>query len=199
MGHIGVCMGWDMINRSIEVDLDVSCCAFDAKGNLIMDDSVYFGNLHNPTNSIIHSGDEQEGDEDLGEGDDERIFIDFIKLPPMVAVLYFIGTVATPGKTFADVKSACMRIVDWKSGSEVIRFLPAMQGAHTALVLGRAAKNLRTGNWTFSVIGDFDHTARDWGTLVPEMKQYLSDLIPGIKVDVNERVAIMRKGAEALR
>ena len=36
--------------------------------------------------------------------------------------------------------------------------------------------------------------ARDWGTLIPEVKAFTKDLVPGIKVDVKERIAVMRKG-----
>ena len=198
---IGFCMGWDMINRTVPIDLDTSAVVFDAKGTLLTSECIYFGNLRNQNGSMIHSGDEREGDEDLGEGDDERIFVDFARLPSHFAVMYFIGTVATSGKSFADVKSAHMRIVDWATGSEMCRFIPSMAGGHTALILGRAAKDLRTQKWTFSVIGDADHTARDWGTLVPEMKAYMKDLIPNIRVDPMERVAVMRKngGSVALR
>ena len=47
-------------------------------------------------------------------------------------------------------------------------------------------------------IGGTDHTARDWGTLVPEIKTYCADLVPGfagasLKYP-DERIAIMRKG-----
>ena len=38
-------------------------------------------------------------------------------------------------------------------------------------------------------MGDFDHTARDWGTLIPEVKLYCTDLLPNLKVDASERVA----------
>ena len=37
--------------------------------------------------------------------------------------------------------------------------------------------------------------ARDFGSLIPEIKMYTRDIIPGIKIDENERIAIMRKGA----
>ena len=45
-----------------------------------------------------------------------------------------------------------------------------------------------------TAIGETDHTARDWGALVPEMKAYCGDIVPSIRVDPNERIAIMRKG-----
>jgi tellurium resistance protein TerZ len=36
--------------------------------------------------------------------------------------------------------------------------------------------------------------ARDFGTLIPEIKGYTRDLVPNLQVDPNERVAVMRKG-----
>jgi hypothetical protein len=38
------------------------------------------------------------------------------------------------------------------------------------------------------------YSARDFGSLIPEIKSYSRDIVPGIVVDPRERVAIMRKG-----
>eukprot|EP00966_Prymnesium_polylepis_P186028 4311695-Prymnesium_polylepis.1 len=67
-----------------------------------------------------------------------------------------------------------------------------MGGAHTALFMARLART-PTG-WLLATIGEFDHTARDWGSVVPELRAYMGDLLPSIRVDPSERVAIMRKG-----
>ena len=72
--------------------------------------------------------------------------------------------------------------------------LPAASGEHTALFLARIARAAPNAEWALQAMGDFDHTARDWGTLIPECKMYLSDIVRGIKVDPAERVAVMRKG-----
>ena len=53
---------------------------------------------------------------------------------------------------------------------------------------------LLTAPWALQAIGEYDHTARDWGTLVPEVQMYSQDIVPGIKVNMADRVAIMRKG-----
>jgi hypothetical protein len=47
-----------------------------------------------------------------------------------------------------------------------------------------------------TAIGDADHTARDWGAVIPEIRSYMADLVPGIQVDPNQRIAIMRKGGD---
>jgi tellurium resistance protein TerZ len=56
--------------------------------------------------------------------------------------------------------------------------------------IARSAPN----QWTLSPIEDTHPTARDFGSLVPYLKSYTRDLIPNIRVDPTERVAILRKG-----
>jgi stress response protein SCP2 len=48
--------------------------------------------------------------------------------------------------------------------------------------------------WNMAIIEDTDHTARDFGSLIPEIKGYTRDLVPGMNINPRERVAIMRKG-----
>jgi hypothetical protein len=45
------------------------------------------------------------------------------------------------------------------------------------------------------VFENFLHVARDFGSLIPEIKAYSRDIVPGIIINPKERVAIMRKGA----
>ena len=40
-----------------------------------------------------------------------------------------------------------------------------MQGAHTALFVGRVARGTSGTDWHLSTIGEVDHTARDFGSL----------------------------------
>ena len=67
-----------------------------------------------------------------------------------------------------------------------------MKGAHTALLMARVARH--GGGWVLSAIGEVDHTARDWGTLLPEFRLYMGDLCPGITASPEQRIAVMRKG-----
>jgi len=39
-----------------------------------------------------------------------------------------------------------------------------------------------------------DHTARDFGSLIPEIKGYSRDICPNVEVNPRERIAVMRKG-----
>jgi tellurium resistance protein TerZ len=193
-GFFAVGLGWDVMRGGGAIDLDTSCVAVSFQGKILEHETVYFAQLQSRSGAITHTGDEKEGDEDLGSGDDEIIMVDLPKVPAEVCALYFIATVASEGHTFADVKSAKMRLVDWHTGSELCRYMPAMSGAHTALFLCRLAREKPNAVWRLSTIGEHDHTARDWGTLVPEIKSYTTDIVKGLKVDISERVAIMRKG-----
>lgn len=200
-GVIAVGMGWVPVmgtdGKLTPVDLDSSCVAVAGDGRVLMEETVYFADHTNVNGSIRHSGDEKEGDEDLGDGDDEVIMIDLDKVPKHVLALFVIGTVATPGRTFDDVRSSHMRVVGCAGphtpyNIELCRYYPASKGPHTALFLCRIARN--GGSWLMSTIGDVDHTARDFGTLIPEIKMYMADILPSIRVDPNERVGLMRKG-----
>ena len=55
-----------MIGGETAIDLDTSCVAVDHSGNILLDESVYFADLSNSNGAIRHSGDEREGDEEIG-------------------------------------------------------------------------------------------------------------------------------------
>jgi len=186
---IAVGLSWDRMAGNVAIDLDTACVAVSKTGGILKKESVYFAQLASASGAIHHSGDEQDG---AGDGDDEVITVDLSLLGPSVAALFFIGTVASEGRSFADVKTSTMRVSDPSTGAELFRFSPAIQGAHTALMLARVARH--KGSWVLTAIGEYDHSARDWGTLVPEIKGYMGDLVPGLVVNASERVALMRKG-----
>ena len=178
---IAMGLGWDPLWGEVAIDLDASCVCVGHKGEVLMDESVYFANLQNPNGSIKHSGDEREGDEDLGDGDDEIIVVQLARLPPKVCAIFFLSTVCDEPRTFADVKETRMRLMDWSSGRELCRYMPASKGAHTALFMCRISRQ-PGGGWMLNTIGECDHTARDFGSLVPEIKAYMTDLVPSIVI-----------------
>ena len=60
----------------------------------------------------------------------------------------------------------CLR--NLATGEEICRYDPGTLGPHTALIMCRIA---RAGNgWSISSINGSDHTARDFGSLVPELQ-----------------------------
>jgi hypothetical protein len=60
--------------------------------------------------------------------------------------------------------------------------------------ISRSYKKGRFGKaWSLSTIGDMDPSARDFGSLIPEIKGYCRDLFPNMHIDPNERIAVMNK------
>jgi len=78
---------------------------------------------------------------------------------------------------------------------ELCRYYPAIAGRQTAFFMVRLArqKDAQEG-WKLTCIGTADASARDFGTLIPEIKALMHDLVPTVKVDPNERVCLLRKG-----
>lgn len=183
---IRVSLQW-LIEAGQKTDLDTSCVAIDKYGNILMDETIYFGNLLNSNESIHHSGDAREG------GIGEFIDCNLGSVPISVRALYFIVTVATPDRTLKDVKTASVSVMDTSSNASLCHFTPGLGEAHTAMFLMRVTREHQ--NWTMSIIEDTNHTARDVGTLIPEIKGYSRDLCPSIDINPTERIAVMRKGA----
>jgi tellurium resistance protein TerZ len=184
-------LSWD-IEQGKAVDLDSCCVAIDRTGNVLMKETVYYGNLSNSNHSIKHSGDELTG---AKIGDDECINLDLNRLSNNVLALYVLLFVASPPEqTFNGIKSAQVRILATDTNQVLCRFVPSDFGTDsTALVLVRIAR-CNINDWTFTPIADSDPHARDFGSLIPEIKGYTRDLIPSIVIDPRERIAVMRKG-----
>eukprot|EP00985_Skeletonema_marinoi_P026121 scaffold19952_cov105-Skeletonema_marinoi.AAC.2 len=191
-------LGWNVTQRQRPIDLDVSCVALDTTGKVSMTETVYFSNLVNPNGSIKHSGDEREGMQTVGENDDrEQIIMDLDRLPDHIVAYVLLVTVATPGVDFSQITSARVRISSGSSGIGLCAFRPAYEGENTALFCMRISRSFKKGRfgkaWSLSTIGDVDPSARDFGTLIPEIKGYCRDLFPNTDIDPYERVAVMNK------
>lgn len=193
-------LGWKVPQRQTSVDLDVSCVAIDTDGKIDMRESVYFANLSNPNGSITHSGDEREGIQAVADGtdDNETIMIDLANLPEYIAAYVLLVTVATPGMDFSEITSTRVRICDGHNGMGFCAFRPAYEGAATAMFCLRISRT-RKGKgkfgkqWNMATIGEIDQSARDFGSLIPEIKGFCRDLFPDMTIDPNERTAIMNK------
>jgi tellurium resistance protein TerZ len=188
--RIKIGLSWDVENGQ-DIDLDSSCVAVDNEGNVSLDETVYYGNLMNSNLSLVHSGDATSG---IGEGDDEMITCELDRIPPNIMALYFILTVATANKTFADVKSAQVRFLSNDTKLGICRYVASDIGPNTtALFLLRLSRKGPV-QWTMTPIEEGESMARDFGSLIPEIKSYTRDLIPGLEIDPRERIAVLRKG-----
>jgi len=199
--RLRVGLAWDMLPGNKNIDLDVSCVAITTAGQISMQDTVYYGNTNNPNETVVHSGDEREGDK---EGDDETIELMLDHIPKHVLAMYIILTVVTPGHLLPDIKSTVLRVYDTTSPrnpTTLCTFTPAqdaMSRNATAMFMVRIARSAagssNNSSWKLKPISDTHPTARDFGSLMPYLKSYTRDLIPNIEVDPTERVAILRKG-----
>jgi tellurium resistance protein TerZ len=182
-------LAWD-VERGQKIDLDSTIVAVDRQGHIMMNETVYYGNLANSNSSIHHSGDEVTGET---VGDDEKIILELDRIPFQVLALYIVLTVATPGKSFGQVKSASARFLATETKQGICRYVPHFMGdGNTALFLARISR--QGSSWILTPIEEGNKYERDFGSLIPEIKGYTRDLVPGIVVDPQERVAVMRKG-----
>jgi tellurium resistance protein TerZ len=190
--RIYIGLAWDMVQGK-NVDLDTSCVAISTSGDVLMSDTVYYANTSNRNKSIVHSGDEQEGDE---IEDDESITLQLNQIPANVLALYLVLTVATPGMRIPDIASTKIKVTDLSNKAmPICSFAPAKHGLarnSTAMFMVRIARS--ECDWVLSPIEDTHPTARDFGSLLPFIKSYTRDLLPRLVVDPTERVAILRKG-----
>ena len=187
--RIRVGLAWD-VERGQHVDLDSTIVAVNRHGRILMEETVYYGNLTNANNSIHHSGDELTGE---AVGDDEKILLELDRIPSKVLALYILLTVSTLGKTFDDVKSAQARFISTETRQGICRYVPHTMGeGQTALFLARISR--QGSSWSLTPIEEGDKYARDFGTLIPELKGYTRDLVPDLVVNPQERIAVMRKG-----
>ncbi|MGH6614001.1 TerD family protein [Sphingomonas sp.] len=159
LSKIALGVGWDVVKKkggllgglfggggATEIDLDASCIAFDAHGNVV--DLVWFQQLISNDGSIRHSGDNLTGE---GDGDDETISIDLPRLPAGIETLVLTVN-SFRGQTFNEVDNAYGRVVDLATGRELTRYDITDAGSHTGLIL--ASLKRTGGEWVFKALGE---------------------------------------------
>jgi len=190
-GTVDVGLGW-VIKTYEAIDLDVSCVALDSKGNVDLEETVYYGNLANSNKSITHSGDKRQGN--TASEDVEVLTCNLDKVCDKIHFLYFILTLVTPGKSFKDVEKAHLHVTHKKTGLSLCYVDTIFDNDSCAMFFVRLHRAKLRGTWILTVIEE-TVPARDFGSLIPEIKAYSRDILPDINIDVSERVAILRKGA----
>ena len=129
-----------------EIDLDASCLMFDSSGQML--DSVWFRQLTSRDGSVIHTGDNRTG---AGDGDDEQIIVDLVRLPAEVAALVFTVNSFT-GETFDRIENAYCRLVDSTNSQELARYALTGSGSHTGQVMAKVTRG--GGGWEMKAIGE---------------------------------------------
>jgi tellurium resistance protein TerZ len=166
-------LGWDPIktkgifgfgSKTQEVDLDASCIMFDEQGR--QEDAVWFRQLKSRDGSIVHTGDNRTG---AGDGDDEQIIVDLMRVPANIKSLVFTVNSFT-GQNFSQVENATCRIVNASNNQEVARFNLSTLGAHNAQIMAKLYRH--GGEWKMHAIGEIGN-GRTFEELMPKITPHL--------------------------
>ena len=149
------------------VDLDASCIILDNDYDLI--ETVFFRNLISSDGAVRHSGDNLTG---IGDGDDECIDIDLLKISENVRTLIFVVN-SFSGQTFDLLSSSHCRVVEPSSQKELARVRLATKGKHTALMLARLLKS--DNGWVFQSI-DEPLNGNSYEEILPFLMEVLNEL-----------------------
>lgn len=155
LNNIMIGLGWDVnaFDSGAAFDLDAAAFMLDERGKCPSEkEFIFYGNLEHSSSSVKHMGDNLTGE---GDGDDEQIQIDLLKIPANVTRVAFTVTIydaETRRQNFGQVSNSFIRIVDESSNTELIRYdLGEDFSIETAVVVGELYRN--NGEWKFNAIG----------------------------------------------
>ncbi|CAM5576566.1 transport-associated protein [Streptomyces abikoensis] len=149
-------LGWEPAWGGRAIDLDASVIAYGPDRNMI--DACYFGKLQILGGAVQHSGDNLTGE---GSGDDETITVHMAGLPPEVTGLVF--TVSSfNGQKFSEVAKAYCRLLDARTGEELVRFDLTGSEPKTGVLMAKFIRQY-SGEWEMTALGEFvkSRTVRD--------------------------------------
>jgi stress response protein SCP2 len=158
LAQVTMGLGWDPARGRRSIDLDASAIAFDTRGNRI--GMVWFTHLQEFHGALQHAGDNLTG---RGEGDDEQIHVDLQQLPGEVTSLIFTIT-SFRGQRFTEVANAFCRLVDARSGQELVRYNLSEAQPSTGVIMAMLRRT-PSGSWEMRAIGEF-HDAKTVKKLV---------------------------------
>ncbi len=153
LDEIMVGLGWDVrATDGKDFDLDASAFLLKADGKVRADTDFCFYNNKDIAGAVVHQGDNRTGE---GDGDDEQIKIVLSKMPAeidKVSVAVTIHEGEAHGQSFGQVSNAFIRLVDNKTGAEIVRYdLSEDASVETAMILGEVYRN--GGEWKFRAVG----------------------------------------------
>jgi len=158
MAMIG--LGWDVkqFDGGADFDLDASAFLLGSSGKAEREtDFIFYKNLKSRNDAVIHTGDNRTGS---GDGDDEKIIINFDKIPAdveKIAITVTIYEADARRQNFGQVSNAYVRVakmsnIDDLSGEEVLRFdLGEDFSTETALVICEIYRH--GSEWKFNAVG----------------------------------------------
>ncbi len=155
LSKIMVGLGWDVnaFDSGTAFDLDTAAFMTGANGKCPTEkEFIFYGNLEHTSGSVKHLGDNLTGN---GDGDDEQILIDLSLIPANVERIAFTVTIydsETRRQNFGQVSNSFIRIVDERTGQELIRYdLGEDFSIETAVVVGELYRH--NGEWKFNAMG----------------------------------------------
>lgn len=147
---------WNASRRAQSWDLDIMAIEVD-EDQLIAKDNprrlVYYNNLQDPENALVHSGDDRTGD-----GDGEEMKLDLSKVSTDVKELIFILNIFESmknGQNFGEIKGTTLRIFyDNNTIPDLVYNLEEEDSHKTATVLKVCSVYRSGGIWKFKAINE---------------------------------------------
>jgi len=163
-----------------KLQIDTSIVAVDNYGNLLLDESAYYGNL--TTSAVTYDF--------MDDGNDEMFLFKFEKIPSYLLAYYIVFSAGS--KSFELVDSE-FRFMSNGIGEFLYRIPSDLKKDATTIMVARLERSDgRDSNWRFRPIElAYGEQTRDFGCLWLQLKSVSRDIISKVTV---QRVAILRKG-----
>lgn len=147
---------WTASRKAQSWDLDIMAIETDDDQLLSKDDPrrlVYYNNLQDPENALVHSGDDR-----TGEGDGEEMKLDLSKVNSDVREIIFILNIFESmknGQNFGEIKGTTLRIFyDNNTIPDLVYKLEEEDSHKTATVLKVCSVYRSGGIWKFKAINE---------------------------------------------
>lgn len=149
---IKITLGWNLNEKEkIKYDFDSSVFLCNEQGKALSSKHfVFYNNTSDPSEAVVHLGDNKTGEE--GE---EEIIIFLEKIPIEVCKLVFAVSIHEGDKknqNFGQVDSSCLKIIDGETEEEIIMFdLKNEFSSETGIIIGELYK--KNDEWIFKTKG----------------------------------------------
>lgn len=154
LSAVTIGLGWDSrATDGVDFDLDASVFVCGDNGKVRSDnDFVFYNNKEGADGSVLHLGDNRTGE---GDGDDEQVKVNLIKVPADVKKLVFSVTIhdaETRKQNFGQVENAFIRVVNQAGEVEIVRYdLSEDYSVETAMIFGELYRH--NEDWKFKAVG----------------------------------------------
>lgn len=139
-------VGWDTPEEVNGQTMDFDLAAIIKKNDGSPSEMVYFNNLTSSDGSLQHTGDNLTG---AGDGDDEIINIDLVKVSPTVQEIEFVAIIydaVNKKQSLANLQNGFIRIVNKDNNEELAKFNLQTQANGIGFALGSLTRNPNDSN-----------------------------------------------------